>query len=42
MVAGALSIERGVINVFQTVATKRVNGPSELPLRRAQWFERGE
>jgi len=38
----ARSFERGVINVFQTVATKRVNGPSELPLRRAMWFEKGE
>ncbi len=35
----AKSFERGVINVFQTVATKRVNGPSLLPLRRAEWFE---
>lgn len=35
----AKSFERGVINVFQTVATKRVNGPSPLPLRRAEWFE---
>lgn len=33
------SFERGVINVFQTVATKRVNGPSEMPLTRAQWFK---
>lgn len=36
------SFERGVINVFQTVATKRVNGPSLLPLTRAEWFARTE
>ncbi|MBK9082858.1 MAG: class I SAM-dependent methyltransferase [Rhizobiales bacterium] len=38
----AKSFERGVINVFQTVATKRVNGPSIMPLTRAEWFHTGE
>ena len=34
------SFERGVINVFQTVATRRVNGPSIMPLTRAEWFRK--
>jgi cyclopropane-fatty-acyl-phospholipid synthase len=32
------SFERGVIYVFQTVATKRFAGRSPMPLTRAEWF----
>ena len=34
-----ISFQRGGINVFQTVATRRIHGPSILPLRRAEWFQ---
>ena len=34
-----ISFQRGGINVFQTVATRRIHGPSILPLRRGQWFQ---